>query len=71
MAVLDDYQNLALGTKLVAHGETLLKNKNITVIWSNAREKAANFYKKIGFKIIGEPFNITHIATHYIMCKTL
>ncbi|WP_372753893.1 GNAT family N-acetyltransferase [Mariniflexile sp.] len=71
MAVLDAYQNQGLGAKLVTQGEAILKEKKINVIWCNAREKAANFYKKIGFNIIGEPFNIPNIGKHYIMFKKL
>ena len=71
MAVLNEYQNLGLGKLILNHGENLLKEQNIQIVWCNAREKAANFYKKNGYKIIGLPFDIKDIGLHYIMCKTL
>lgn len=71
MAVLDEYQGLGLGAIILTYGETLLKEKNIDIIWCNAREKASKFYKKIGYKIIGDPFDIKDIGLHYIMCKVL
>lgn len=71
MAVLNTYQNKGLGNVILNYGETLLKEKNMNVIWCNAREKALNFYKKMGYKIIGEPFNIKDIGLHYVMWKKL
>lgn len=71
MAVLKEYQNLGLGKLILSHGERLLKKQNTQIIWCNAREKAANFYKKNGYSIIGLPFDITNIGPHFVMCKTL
>ena len=71
MAVLNEYQNLGLGKLILNHGENLLKEQNIQIVWCNAREKAVNFYKKNDYTIIGLPFDIKDIGLHYIMCKTL
>lgn len=71
MAVLDAYQGLGLGATILTHGELLLKEQNIQIIWCNAREKAGEFYKKIGYNIIGKPFDIKNIGLHFIMCKVL
>jgi ribosomal protein S18 acetylase RimI-like enzyme len=71
MAVLNTYQNKGLGNILLNYGETLLKEKNTNIIWCNAREKALNFYKKMGYEIIGEPFNIKDIGLHYVLWKKL
>ena len=71
MAVLNEYQNLGLGKLILNHGENLLKKQNIQIVWCNAREKAVNFYKKNGYKIIGLPFDIKDIGKHFIMYKSL
>ena len=71
MAILDAYQGLGLGTLILSHGETLLKQQGIPVIWCNARVKATEFYNKMGYKIIGEPFDIKDIGLHYCMYKPL
>lgn len=71
MAVLDDYQGLGIGAMVLTYGERLLKDKNIKIIWCNAREKASNFYKKNGYNITGNPFDIKDIGLHYIMYKVL
>lgn len=71
MAILDENQNLGLGKRLLSQGETLLKAQNIEIIWCNAREKAVDFYKRNGYKIIGSPFDIQGIGQHFIMYKIL
>lgn len=71
MAVLKAYQGLGLGNIILTYGEQLLKENNVEVIWCNAREVAVNFYKKSGYKIIDDAFNIKDIGWHYVMYKKL
>lgn len=71
MAILNEYQSLGLGKLILNHGERLLKEQNIQIIWCNAREKALDFYKKMDYRIIGESFNIKDIGLHYVMHKIL
>ena len=71
MAVLKSFQSLGLGKIILNHGETLLKQEGIKIIWCNAREVAAGFYKNNQYSIIGEPFNIKNIGLHFVMFKTL
>lgn len=35
--------------------------------WCNAREVAVRFYERNGLVIVGEPFEIPGIGTHYVM----
>jgi len=71
MAILETQQGLGLGTIILRHGESILKQQNTPIIWCNAREKAINFYKKMGYNFIGEPFEIKDIGLHYRMYKEL
>lgn len=71
MAVLKSYQGKKLGDALINYGEALLKAKNATILWFNAREVAVNFYKRNGSEIIGEPFEIKGIGTHFVMFKKI
>lgn len=57
--------------QFIEYSETLLKKKDIKILWCNAREVAANFYNKNGFKITSKPFNIETIGKHFIMYKRL
>ena len=47
----------------------LLQKKDVDIIWCNARLGAFNFYKKLGFEVIGDIFNIKDIGPHYYMFK--
>ena len=71
MAVLKSYQGKGLGRILIEHGENLLKEKQIEIVWCNAREVAINFYKKNNYHIIGEAFILKDIGLHYTMYKNL
>lgn len=71
MAVLEAYQGFGIGKLVLSHGEKILKQQRIQTIWCNAREKARAFYEKNNYEIIGAPFNIETIGTHYVMFKPL
>ena len=43
----------------------------VDVLWCNARMVAIRFYKSLGFKIIGDIFNIEGIGPHYYMYKEI
>lgn len=71
MAILQPYQGKGLGNILLQYGEALLANKNVDLIWCNARKKALNFYKRRAYKIKGTSFNISDIGAHFRMYKVL
>lgn len=71
MAVLENFRKYGLGKKIVEYSEDYLKQKNISLIWFNARESAVGFYQKSGYEIIGDSFNIPDVGIHYVMYKTL
>lgn len=71
MAVLPEYQKSGFGKQLVEHSERFLKDKNIPLIWFNAREVAVDFYKKSGYQVMGKPFEIPDVGVHFIMFKHL
>ena len=72
IATLQSYQRQGYGTKLINEIEKkLLKNKGIELIWLNARLNALLFYKKMGYKIIGDRFDIKGIGTHQQFFKML
>lgn len=71
MAVLDSHQKKGLGEKLVKAAEEYIASKDGETVWFNAREIAVGFYNKMGYEIIGEPFSIGDIGTHYVMHRQL
>ncbi|WP_040278407.1 GNAT family N-acetyltransferase [Psychroserpens damuponensis] len=71
MAILKAFQGQQFGEHLIKHGERVLKEKGIYRIWCNARETAIHFYTKNEYQIIGDPFEIENVGTHYVMTKVL
>lgn len=71
MAVLSEYQGKGFGKLLLNFGEKLLMDRQIGVLWMNAREIAVPFYKNCGYNVIGEVFSIPVIGDHFVMFKDL
>jgi ribosomal protein S18 acetylase RimI-like enzyme len=63
------YQGKGLGRKLILKAEEILKVRKADVLWFNARIGALDFYKKLGYEIIGEEFDIQYIGGHFNMYK--
>ena len=71
MAVLDEFQKKGFGEALLNYCENEIKLKKGNLIWFNARETAIGFYKKSGYKILGDRFEIPDVGPHYILFKTI
>jgi ribosomal protein S18 acetylase RimI-like enzyme len=67
MAVSYNYQKNGFGTKVLKFCIENIKNLGAEILWCNARLEAIGFYKKYGFKIISDLFEIPNIGPHYIM----
>ncbi len=71
MAVLEANQNQGIGKFLVKNAEMYIEKQNAKLIWMNARKNAVEFYRKLGYSIYGEAFEIEEIGSHYLMKKQL
>ncbi len=71
MAILPEHQKKGLGERLMQKAESHIRDNAGQLIWFNAREIAVGFYKKTGYQIIGNPFDIFEIGIHYVMYKPL
>jgi len=71
MAVLESQQKKGLGEKLVIKAEEYITAKGGERTWFNAREIAVSFYKKMGYEVIGDEFNIPDVGPHYVMHKIM
>lgn len=69
MAVLEDFQSKGLGEQLLKTAENFCWEEKADLIWFNAREKAVSFYKKLGYEIIGDAFDISNVGIHFVMFK--
>lgn len=71
MAILEAHQKKGFGEALVKHCEDYCASNQFDLIWFNARATAVGFYKKMGYEINGNPFDIPEIGEHYLMYKKL
>ncbi len=62
MAVLEEHQKKGFGADLVNYAEYFIKTQKADLIWFNARINAVGFYEKLGYKIIGDAFEIESVG---------
>ncbi len=70
MATDPAFHGRGYGRQLVLFGEKWAKENHFALIELHARHHAVGFYKKIGYEIIGAPFDEVGIL-HYKMQKTI
>ena len=70
MAVLDNFQGLGLGAKLVKYLEKLAKERGINEITLDARFNAIPFYEKLGYECCSDIYDKIGIK-HRDMKKAL
>jgi ribosomal protein S18 acetylase RimI-like enzyme len=71
MATSDNCQGKGYGKSLLQEAEEILKSKDIDIIWCNARVAAIDFYKKNGYRVMSDIFEVPQIGPHYVMFKKL
>ena len=71
MATDFKFQRKGYASDLMVESFKELKKRDCDMAWCNARLVAVDFYKSVGFKIIGELFDIAGIGPHYYMYKEL
>ena len=71
MATDSNFQRKGYASDLMQESFKELKKRDCDMVWCNARLGAVDFYKSVGFKIIGEIFDIAEIGPHYYMYKEI
>jgi len=71
MASAKGCQGKGYGKKLLEAAEQLLKEKDVNLIWCNARVKALEFYRKLGYRSIGDVFEVDQVGPHFVMFKVI
>ena len=67
MAIIKSSQGKSVGAKLINKCVLFCRDRQIDLIWCNARKESVDFYKKQGFEIHGESFHIKNVGIHYVM----
>ncbi len=55
------------GKKVIDFALEELRNRNVNLLWCDAREIALGFYKKMGFTVIGDFYDVPKIGPHKLM----
>jgi predicted GNAT family N-acyltransferase len=72
MATAVAWRRRGVGRALLQFAESTLPNESgIRLFWCNAREKAVGFYKKAGWSVASERFDVQAVGPHYRMVKQL
>lgn len=71
MATHPDHQGAGIGGALLRSAISMLRERQVGLLWCNAREVALAFYGRAGFRTEGEPFLIEGIGTHHLMYLAL
>lgn len=71
MATHKNYQHKGLGKEILKEASRMLLNKNVDILWCNARIFALKFYKNCGYKTIGNEFDVNLVGPHFVMYKEL
>jgi ribosomal protein S18 acetylase RimI-like enzyme len=71
MAVPSKYQGMGYGAALLRACMEHARHQGGTLLWCNARTPAAGFYRKLGFEVKGNEFELPGIGPHYLMWRPL
>jgi predicted GNAT family N-acyltransferase len=69
MATADDVRGHGYGAALLAASIAHVDAEGGTELWCNARIPAAGFYRRAGFDIVSEEFEIAGIGPHVVMTR--
>lgn len=71
MATAPGHQRKGYARYLVQFILDELEKRNSELLWFNARRNAFPFYEKLGFKFMGDTFEIEGIGPHKVMYKEI
>ncbi len=71
MATSSAHQGRGYGKMLLAEAEKRLKALGVEFVWCNARVVALDFYRQMGYSVLGSVFELPEIGPHYKMYKRL
>jgi len=71
MATATEFAGKGYGAKLIDFAISQLNATKATYLWCNARTSAIEFYKKKGFELSSDEFEIEGVGPHYEMIINL
>ena len=71
MAVATTWQSRGIGSRLLDQVHRVAREAGVALLWANARKPATAFYKKHGWEIASEEFEIPTAGPHFKMIRKL
>ncbi len=71
MATVPELQSRGIGAQVLAACLEHARTHHGALLWCNARTTALKFYRRHGFEMVGEEFDIKGIGPHYVMVHPL
>ncbi len=67
MATSPKVRGEGVGRQIIKFAIKQLKQMNVDLLWCDARLIATGFYEKMGFKTLGDIYNVPQIGPHQLM----
>jgi GNAT superfamily N-acetyltransferase len=71
MAVEPKYERGGVGRLLLEEVDRVAAEAGVKILWANARTSAIGFYRKLGWKIESEEFDIPTAGPHFKISKVI
>lgn len=71
MATLPEHRGRGIGTALLERVAGYVAERGGDTMWCNARVTAEGFYRRSGFRTVGEPFELAGIGPHVVMVRAV
>lgn len=71
MATAPEVRGHGFGRALVAASVAFARESGMELIWCNARTSAVEFYRKLGWEIVGGEFDIPDVGPHFRMWRRI
>ena len=71
MAVEENYRGRGIGSLIISELEKRVRETEATKIVINSHDKAVEFYKKHGYEVINESYNLYGEIPHFKMLKII
>ena len=62
MATADGYRGRGIGERLARRCIAHARGHGATRVWCSARERAVGFYERLGFRVVGEPYELRQFS---------
>lgn len=67
MATAPEVRGKGYGARVLRFGIDEVRARGGELLWCNARSPAVGFYERLGFRVVGDEFEIAPIGPHYVM----